>query len=134
MKIAVAGIGYVGLGNASVLARRHDVVMLDIDERKVSQVNDRVSPLEEVGLTRYLATEPLTLKATNDAATAFEGADVVIIATPTDYDPERNFFNTSTVESVARDVARLAPGATVVIKSTIPVSYTHLTLPTSDLV
>ncbi len=75
-----------------MLARRHDVVMLDIDERKVSQVNDRVSPLEEVGLTRYLATEPLALKATNDAATAFEGADVVIIATPTDYDPERNFF------------------------------------------
>jgi len=101
------------------------VVMLDIDERKVSQVNDRVSPLEEVGLTRYLATEPLTLKATNDAATAFEGADVVIIATPTDYDPERNFFNTSTVESVARDVARLAPGATVVIKSTIPVGFTR---------
>ena len=125
VKIAVAGIGYVGLGNASVLARRHDVVMLDIDERKVSQVNDRVSPLEEVGLTRYLATEPLTLKATNDAATAFEGADVVIIATPTDYDPERNFFNTSTVESVARDVARLAPGATVVIKSTIPVGFTR---------
>mgnify|MGYP003473457138 CR=1 FL=1 len=108
-----------------MLARRHDVVMLDIDERKVSQVNDRVSPLEEVGLTRYLATEPLTLKATNDAATAFEGADVVIIATPTDYDPERNFFNTSTVESVARDVARLAPGATVVIKSTIPVGFTR---------
>ena len=108
-----------------MLARRHDVVMLDIDERKVSQVNDRVSPLEEVGLTRYLATEPLALKATNDAATAFEGADVVIIATPTDYDPERNFFNTSTVESVARDVARLAPGATVVIKSTIPVGFTR---------
>lgn len=108
-----------------MLARRHDVVMLDINEHKVSQVNDRVSPLEEVGLTRYLATEPLTLKATNDAATAFEGADVVIIATPTDYDPERNFFNTSTVESVARDVARLAPGATVVIKSTIPVGFTR---------
>ena len=125
MKIAVAGIGYVGLGNAVVLARRHDVVMLDIDERRVAQINDRVSPLDEAGLTRILATERLMLKATSDASTAFEGADVVIIATPTDYDSDRNFFDTSTVESVVHDVARLAPEATVVIRSTIPVGFTR---------
>ena len=125
MKIAVVGIGYVGLGNAAVLAARHDVVMLDIDERKVTQVNDRVSPLDEAELAQFLVTQPLSLKATSDASTAFEGADVVIIATPTDYDPERNFFDTSTVESVAHDVARFAPRATVVIKSTIPVGFTR---------
>ena len=125
MKIAVVGIGYVGLGNAAVLAARHDVVMLDIDEHKVTQVNDRVSPLDEAELAQFLVTQPLSLKATSDASTAFEGADVVIIATPTDYDPERNFFDTSTVESVAHDVARFAPRATVVIKSTIPVGFTR---------
>ena len=120
-----SGIGYVGLGNAAVLAARHDVVMLDIDEHKVTQVNDRVSPLDEAELAQFLVTQPLSLKATSDASTAFEGADVVIIATPTDYDPERNFFDTSTVESVAHDVARFAPRATVVIKSTIPVGFTR---------
>ena len=99
--------------------------MLDIDEERVAQVNALVSPLEEAELTRFLSTEGLSLSATSDVAVAFKGADMVIIATPTDYDPDANFFDTSTVESVARDVARLAPEATVMIKSTIPVGFTR---------
>ena len=108
-----------------MLARHHEVVMLDIDEERVAQVNALVSPLEEAELTRFLSTEGLSLSATSDVAVAFKGADMVIIATPTDYDPDANFFDTSTVESVARDVARLAPEATVMIKSTIPVGFTR---------
>ena len=109
MKIAVAGLGYVGLSNAALLARHHDVVALDIDEARVAQVNARVSPLEEADLATYLANEQLSLSATTDARTAFEGADVVFVATPTDYDPERNFFDTSSVEGVTHQVAQIAP-------------------------
>ena len=125
MKIAVAGLGYVGLSNAALLARHHDVVALDIDEARVAQVNARVSPLEEADLATYLANEQLSLSATTDARTAFEGADVVFVATPTDYDPERNFFDTSSVEGVTHQVAQIAPQATVVIKSTVPVGFTR---------
>ncbi|MEI2827225.1 MAG: 3-hydroxyacyl-CoA dehydrogenase NAD-binding domain-containing protein [Dermatophilaceae bacterium] len=126
MKIAVAGIGYVGLGNAAVLARHHEVVMLDIDEERVAQVNALVSPLEEAELTRFLSTEGLSLSATSDVAVAFKGADMVIIATPTDYDPDAELLrHLYRGERRHADVARLAPEATViVIKSTIPVGFT----------
>lgn len=124
MKIAVAGTGYVGLSLAVLLARRHEVVAVDIDERKVGQINDRICPIEDAELEEYLTAVPLTLIATTDWRSAYQGADFVIVATPTDYDPTTNYFDTTSVESVIADALEVNPATTVVVKSTVPVGFT----------
>jgi len=124
IKIAVAGMGYVGLSNAVLLAQNHDVHAFDIDAGRIEAVNARRSPIVDDELEHYLADKPLRLTATTDAEAAFTGADFVIVATPTNYDPETNFFDTSTVDAVIRTATRIAPEATIVVKSTIPVGYT----------
>ena len=124
MKIAVAGLGYVGLANAAILAPRNEVVALDIDARRVDLVNRGLSPIVDAELEEFLAAAPARLRATTDQAEALDGADVVLVATPTDYDPETNYFDTSTVEAVVAAAVERAPGAVVVIKSTVPVGFT----------
>lgn len=123
-RIAVAGIGYVGLSNAVLLAQHNSVRALDLDPVRVEMVNARTSPLVDAELSEYLAEKPLDLSATTDPEAAFAGAEFVIVATPTNYDPETNFFDTSSVEAVIADVLRIAPQAVIVIKSTVPVGYT----------
>lgn len=124
MKIAVAGTGYVGLSNAVLLAQHNTVVALDIDAVKVEKIRNRVSPIEDEMLQEYLASSPLDLTATTDKFYAFEGAEYVVVATPTDYDPISNYFSTETVEAVIRDVLAINPAACIIIKSTVPVGYT----------
>ncbi len=125
MKIAIAGTGYVGLSNAILLAQHHDVVALDLLPSKVEQINARISPIEDADISHYLAHQPLTLRATLDPADAYAGADIVVVATPTNYDEVTNQFDTTSIQAVVADVLRLAPQALVVIKSTVPVGYTQ---------
>ncbi|WP_377290929.1 nucleotide sugar dehydrogenase [Rhizobium sp. SG2393] len=124
MKIAVIGLGYVGISNAVLLAQNHDVVAHDISEARVDMVNRGISPVEDADVSTFLATKPLKLTATSDKASAYTGADYTIIATPTNYDPNANFFDTSSVETAIRDALTFNPQGTIVVKSTIPVGFT----------
>ena len=125
MKIAVVGTGYVGLSNAVVLARHHDVTAVDIDAAKVELINARISPIDDVELADHLANRPLRLHATTDADAAYADAGFVLVATPTDYDPQTSYFDTRSVEGVIAAALTVNPAAVVVIKSTVPVGFTE---------
>ncbi|MBD8029634.1 nucleotide sugar dehydrogenase [Corynebacterium gallinarum] len=125
MKIAVAGLGYVGMSNAALFSKNHQVIALDIDESRVTAVNKFESPIKDKELEEYLASKPSNLSATIDPEVAYSGAEFVVVATPTNYDPATNFFDTSSVENAVSTVLSVNPSAQIVIKSTIPVGYTE---------
>ena len=126
MNIAVVGIGYVGLANAILLAQNHNVIAVDTVQTKVDMVNSRRSPLVDTEIEDYLSNKPLRLTATMDSESAYRAVELVMVATPTNYDPEKNHFDTSTVENVIRKVTAVNPNAMIVVKSTVPVGYTRM--------
>jgi UDPglucose 6-dehydrogenase len=124
LKFAVAGLGYVGISNAVLLAQHNDVTAIDIDAGRVEAINKRISPIVDPEVSEYLATQTLSLHATQDPVVAYQGADYIIVATPTNYDPTTNQFDTRSVEAVLKLVQSINPDATIIIKSTVPVGYT----------
>jgi len=125
MKISVAGIGYVGLSSAIIFSQKHEVIAFDIDAQRVDKLNNHISPIIDLEIEDYLVNKELNLKATLNKEIAFEGADFVIIATPTNYDIETNYFNTDSVESLIKDIININSNAVIIIKSTVPVGFTE---------